>query len=161
MCQRGALARAARNKGSRETTRLKTDKTHADRTQECKIITHTVTHFLVTFSNVALNDVFNFVGNLVISSAVVIGPPVECCGPIRWTEGWLTCFQGHGCYDIQWHDNTAEWKARQYVVQAFSQSDPLALNFQLTHIPALGLHGYTGLINTCQLLTLWEIFNTC
>lgn len=84
----------------------------------CPTIRHIVRHFLVTFSNVALNDAFNFVGNLVISSAVVMGPPVECCSPIRWTEGWLTRFQGHGCYDIQWHDNTAEWKARQYVVQA-------------------------------------------
>lgn len=53
------------------------------------------------FANMAFNDVFDFIKDLVISSAVVIGPPVECRCPIRWTEGWLTCFQGHGCYDIQ------------------------------------------------------------
>lgn len=54
----------------------------------------------------------------IILSAVVAEPPVECRCPIRRTEGWLTCFQGHGCYDVQWHDNTAEWKARQYVIWA-------------------------------------------
>lgn len=58
----------------------------------------------------------NLIADLVILSAVVAKPPVECRRPIRWTEGWLTCFQGHGCYDGQWHDNTAEWKARQYVI---------------------------------------------
>lgn len=99
------------------TTGLKRDRTHTDMIQDVQP-SNTVMHFLVTFSNVAFNDVFNFIGNLVISSAVVIGPPVECCGPISWTEGWSTCFQGHGCYDIQWHDNTAAWKARQYAVQA-------------------------------------------
>lgn len=79
---------------------------------------NTLSLFLDTFANVAFNDVFDSIEDLVISSAVVIGPPVECRRPIRWTEGWLTCFQGRGCYDIQGHDNTAEWKARQYVVQA-------------------------------------------
>lgn len=61
----------------------------------------TLTHFLVTFSNVVFNDVFNFGGNLLVSSAGVIGPPVERCRPIRQTEGWLTRFQGHARYDIQ------------------------------------------------------------
>ena len=79
---------------------------------------HTWCHFLDTFANTPFNDAFDLVRDPVISSAVVTGPPVECRCPIRWTEGWLTCFQGRGCYDIQWHDNTAEWKARQYVVQA-------------------------------------------
>lgn len=83
------------------------------------IMCNTLSHFFLdTFANMAFNDVSDFIVDLVISSAVVIGPPVECRRPIGRTEGWLTCFQGRGCYDIQWHDNTAEWKARQYVVQA-------------------------------------------
>lgn len=82
------------------------------------IMCNTLSPFLDTFANMPFNNAFDFVEDLVISSAVVIGPPVECRCPIRGTEGWLTCFQGRGCYDIQWHDNTAEWKARQYVVQA-------------------------------------------
>lgn len=79
---------------------------------------NTLSYSLDTFGNLAFNDVFDFVEDLVIPSAVVIGPPVECCCPITWTEGWLTRFQGRACYDIQRRDNTAEWKARQYVVQA-------------------------------------------
>lgn len=65
------------------------------------ITCNTFSYFLDTFANMAFNDVFDFIEDLVISSAVVIGPPVECRCPIRWTEGWLTCFQGRGCYDIQ------------------------------------------------------------
>lgn len=61
----------------------------------------TLSHFLDTFANVSFNLAFYFIKDLVILSAVVIGPPVECRCPIRWTEGWLTCFQGCGCYDIQ------------------------------------------------------------
>lgn len=42
----------------------------------CTVCTsHTLTHFLATCSNVAVNDVFHFGGDLLVPCAVVIGPP--------------------------------------------------------------------------------------
>lgn len=89
--------RVHRNSGLKDRREARVKAKH----RACDHYAHTLLHFLDTFANVAFNDVFNFIGDLVISSAVVIGPQVECRCPIRWTEGWLTCFQGHGCYDIQ------------------------------------------------------------
>lgn len=62
---------------------------------------NTLFYILDTCPNKAFNDAFDLIKNPVISSAVVAGPPVECCRPIRWTEGCLTHFQGHGCDDVR------------------------------------------------------------
>lgn len=89
--------RVERNKRvkNRHKTRIRTkNKTHNHHLK-------TYLHILDTFANVAFDNVLNFEADLVISSAVVTGPPVECRCPIRWTEGWMTRFQGRGCYDIQ------------------------------------------------------------